>query len=193
MIGGLIQFLVLLSLADSLFTYAQWDQTPEAYFLTESEGVAWKEIANDEEAAAFICTYYGRRGISFREELERRIALADKLFSRPDVEGSSTLSGRILIVLGEPEQLHLHGLWRNEITGQQDFLLYSNATPFGGGLPKKTSSYRRTFVYDLHKKKRVMFEVQFEYGRPREEMRKISQRVLFEMIARDRAEDSIRK
>jgi GWxTD domain-containing protein len=105
------RFAVLMSLillvtagasAASLGALAGWDETPEAYYMTESERQAWKKIASEEEAARFVEEYFSRRGDGFREELDRRIEVADQYLSRGKTKGSERLQGKLVILLGAP-------------------------------------------------------------------------------------------
>lgn len=93
-----------------LKNYKTWPATPEAYFLTVQEREEWATVGDDPAAEEFVMRYFERRGPAFREELLRRIELADKTFTIPRKKrGSETLRGKLLILLGSPVRIERAG------------------------------------------------------------------------------------
>lgn len=88
--------------AGSLGEFAGWDETPEAYYITASERQEWKKFASEGDAKTFVEEYFTRRGDGFREELQRRIAIADQYLSQGKKKGSERLQGKMVILLGAP-------------------------------------------------------------------------------------------
>jgi|GEM_PF-1785888 len=88
-----------------------WIDSPEAYFITPEERAQWnKTVLTNEEATAFINNYWQQHGAGFKENLQKRIAFADKNFGLADIPGSRTQRGRVWIILGSPNQEKLnHG------------------------------------------------------------------------------------
>ena len=89
--------------------YKKWPTTPEAYFLTVQEREEWAKLSDDNAAEEFVMRYFERRSPAFREELLRRIELADKTFTTSRKRGSETLRGKLLILLGPPHRLERAG------------------------------------------------------------------------------------
>ena len=85
--------------------YLAWRDSPEAYFLTSTEEVAWGRVRTKDEADKFIADYWARRGgESFHQEMLARIKAADQYFGLPDRKGSTTEKGRVFILLSSPNQ-----------------------------------------------------------------------------------------
>ncbi len=94
------------ALAD-LTKYKDWDKSPEAYFLTPSERAEWKKLTIDADAEQFVALYWARRGGEpFRQEVARRIALADQQFPLAHYKrGADSARGRLLVVFGTPSRV----------------------------------------------------------------------------------------
>jgi GWxTD domain-containing protein len=85
--------------------YKKWPKSPEAYFLTNAEKEAWKNVETNEQAEKFIQGYLDRRGPDFQKTLKKRIDEADKYFSANGTPGSETLRGKVVIVFGPPSSI----------------------------------------------------------------------------------------
>jgi GWxTD domain-containing protein len=85
--------------------YKNWDRSPEAYFLTNSEKTQWRQVKTDAEAQSFILDYKARRGPDFDKMLNEREAIADKYFSSGETKGSETLRGKVVIIFGPPSSI----------------------------------------------------------------------------------------
>jgi GWxTD domain-containing protein len=80
---------------------------PEQLLLTDAEKQAWQAINSDEEAARFVALFWAKRDPDlstpqneFKEEFDRRVAAADRLFARSQLRGAMSDRGRVLILLG---------------------------------------------------------------------------------------------
>lgn len=109
------------SLAASAFAavspqYADWGKGPYQFLLTKEEAAAWKKIDNDDAAKAFVDLFWARRDPTpntpaneYRNEIEGRIAAADKSFGEGRVKGSMTDRGKALILYGQPKRMERSG------------------------------------------------------------------------------------
>jgi GWxTD domain-containing protein len=82
--------------------YRDWTSSPEAYFLTREERLAWATVGSDEAAEAFVRAYRDARGAGFAAAIQSRIDFADRVFALGKRKGSATLRGRTLVLLGAP-------------------------------------------------------------------------------------------
>ena len=85
---------------------AQWQESPETYFMTRDERAAWEKITTDDEAARFIADFRARRSDDFAKEVETRAKLIDERIPLGETRASATLRGRIIMLLGAPAELH---------------------------------------------------------------------------------------
>lgn len=94
---------------------AEWANGPVRWLMTENERRAWSAASNDEAAAnEFIDLFWARRDPTpgtatneYKDEFERRVSEADKLFSNGGRRGSLTDPGRVYVVLGPPDRTFL--------------------------------------------------------------------------------------
>lgn len=84
-------------------SFLDWGDSPEAYFLTGAERADWLMVHSQEQADAFIASYWARHP-GLHAELQARIAAADKYFPLGDLKGSETQRGRVFIILGPPNR-----------------------------------------------------------------------------------------
>lgn len=89
--------------------YADWAEGPVGYLLTEKEEDRWEAIRTDAEAQRFIDLFWSKRDPDletpvneFKQEIDRRIAIADANFGGEAQRGSLTDRGKVFILLGEP-------------------------------------------------------------------------------------------
>lgn len=104
--------LIVLLLCGSLFAEnrKEWEASPEAYFMTSDERRVWERIDSDAEARHFIDAFRARRGADFSAEVQRRAALVDERLALGEVKASTTLRGRIAMLLGAPAELEVRGI-----------------------------------------------------------------------------------
>ena len=89
--------------------YKEWGAGPAQWIMTPDETRAWRKVATDDEAIAFIDLFWARRDPTpntaaneARNEHESRIAYADKEFTEKRKRGALTDRGRVYIVMGNP-------------------------------------------------------------------------------------------
>lgn len=87
-----------------------WGASPEAYFMTRAERREWELVKTDDDARRFIDAFRARRGAGFSAEVQRRAALVDERLALGEVKASSTLRGKIVILLGAPSAIHVKGI-----------------------------------------------------------------------------------
>lgn len=92
--------------------YADWGDGPMQYLMTDQEKRQWRTVRNDEQAARFIDLFWSRRDPDLdspvnelKQEIDRRIALADATFGGETQRGALTDRGRVLLLLGEPRAM----------------------------------------------------------------------------------------
>lgn len=85
----------------------EWGDGPAQWIMTPEEQRAWRKIATDDEANAFIDLFWVRRDPTsgtpvneYRREFEARVASSDEQFSEKRKRGAMTDRGRVYIVLG---------------------------------------------------------------------------------------------
>jgi hypothetical protein len=82
-------------------TWKEWPQTPQGYYMTEGERAQWSVLQSDADAAKFVADFLARRGGDpFVAEVARNAAQADKYLSLGKTPGSSTVRGKMMILLG---------------------------------------------------------------------------------------------
>lgn len=83
---------------------AKWVDSPEAYFLTSEERREWDALRSEAEQARFIEAFRARRGSDFAAEVQRRAGLVDESLALGETKASTTLRGKIAILLGAPAE-----------------------------------------------------------------------------------------
>ncbi len=110
---AVVMVLALASLASAELSpkYKDWPDTPAGYLLTRKEAKAYKKLDTDAQAEKFIALFWAQRDPdltsrvnAFKVEFDSRVAEADKMFSYEDTKGSMTDRGRMLILLGPPNE-----------------------------------------------------------------------------------------
>lgn len=105
----LFVLLVVLAFAAPLFArlskYRGWENSPEGYFMTKAERDQWSKIDSDADAEKFIADFHARRLDNFEKEVADRAANADKYLTVGKTQGSKSLRGKVVIVLGPPTQM----------------------------------------------------------------------------------------
>ena len=108
--------LLLLSIAAMLPAFAaspdfkDWQNSPQGYFMTKAEHREWSGIKTEEEAQRFIDQFLAKRGPGFAAAVSARAAKADKYFTVGKLQGSKTLRGKAVIVLGPPSTMDVSDL-----------------------------------------------------------------------------------
>jgi GWxTD domain-containing protein len=85
--------------------FAHWSRSAQAYFMTAAERDQWSSVSNEAEAEAFIAAFLNKRAKGFAAEVEKRVAQADKVLTVGKTQGSDTLRGKLLILLGSPASM----------------------------------------------------------------------------------------
>jgi hypothetical protein len=74
--------------------YAEWDESPAGFLLTEDEEDEWERITTDAEAKRFIELFWARRNPNptspvneFKARFESMVAYADREFSYEGTRG----------------------------------------------------------------------------------------------------------
>lgn len=98
-----------ISVAEPPAKLTSWATGPASHLMTAAEKAAWKKIATEDEADAFIALFWAKRDPTagtpaneLRDEFEKRVNLADEHFTTKRTRGAMTDRGRALIVLGPP-------------------------------------------------------------------------------------------
>jgi GWxTD domain-containing protein len=96
--------------------FSEWGRGPVQFLMTKEEAAKWKTISGDADARAFAALFWARRDPTpdtprneFREEYERRVAMADKSFLSDKKRGALSDRGKILILFGQPKKLESAG------------------------------------------------------------------------------------
>jgi hypothetical protein len=90
---------------DILASRQEWADSPEAHFMTADERRAWAEVKSDDEATRFIQAFRSRRRSNFQAIVNERAAIVDERLALGEVKASSTVRGRIVMLLGAPTRL----------------------------------------------------------------------------------------
>ena len=92
--------------------YHNWGNSGVRYLMMKQEKTDWASLKADADATAFIELFWARRDPTpetpdneLRQQLERRIAEADKRFGFGKTPGSQTARGLVYALLGEPTQI----------------------------------------------------------------------------------------
>ena len=92
--------------------YRNWGDSAVSYLMTKQEKTDWESLKTDAEAQAFIEVFWARRDPTpdtpvneLRQQLEPRIADADKRFGFENTPGSQTDRGLVYALFGEPTQI----------------------------------------------------------------------------------------
>lgn len=121
--------------------YLHWIDTAEAYFATPQELEAFKHVLSKEQFDVFIKEFWARRGETFHQDIEQRIAFADKQFAIGSRRGSQTERGRVWMILGSPSY---------ERTNRSESGREMSSAQFGGGAPNvldQQAIVSRTWTY----------------------------------------------
>ena len=79
-----------------------WQDSPEAYFMTREERTEWELVKTEDEAIRFIEAFRSRRSRDFQAVIRQRAALVDERLALGEAKASSTVRGKIVMLLGAP-------------------------------------------------------------------------------------------
>ena len=92
--------------------YRDWGNSAVQYLMMKQEKTDWAMVKTDAEAKAFIDLFWARRDPTpdtpaneLRQQIETRIAEADKRFAFSNTPGSQTDKGLVYVLFGEPTQI----------------------------------------------------------------------------------------
>ncbi len=91
--------------AASLGRFSGWADTPQGYFMTKAERVEWSKLTTEADAARFVEQFLGARGPTFAADVAAAAKDADEHLTVNGRKGSTTLRGKIAIVLGRPSSV----------------------------------------------------------------------------------------
>ncbi len=93
-------------------TYQGWGETAVQSLMMKQEKTDWAAVRSDADAKQFIEVFWARRDPTpdtpdneLRQQMEKRIAEADKRFAEGKTPGSQTQKGIVYTLLGEPVQV----------------------------------------------------------------------------------------
>lgn len=96
--------------------YADWFEGPVKHLMTDEEATRFQSIQSQQEAESFMALFWAKRDPTsntapneFRDEFDKRVALADEHFTTKRTRGAMTDRGRALILLGSPFQVGTKG------------------------------------------------------------------------------------
>lgn len=97
----------------ALEKYKDWDKGPEfQYFATDDDRAAWKKVATDADAEAFVALFWARRDPDlkspqneFKGRIEALVKYADERFALRGRRGALSERGRVLVIMGPPKQV----------------------------------------------------------------------------------------
>ena len=85
--------------------YVQFGKGPAQFLMTKEEVSQWKNVKTDDDAKAFIASFWSHREPAFKAEFDERVKYADEHFAEGRRRGSVTDRGRVLVVLGGPAKV----------------------------------------------------------------------------------------
>ncbi|MBN1223194.1 MAG: GWxTD domain-containing protein [Candidatus Aminicenantes bacterium] len=129
-----------------------WLDQVVPYIITAAEKEYFENLTNEEERGRFIQKFWDIRDPEpetpeneFKIEHYRRVALADKYFSRSGLEGRRTERGKMFILLGPPNEIKTDSKHHGAAMTKKD-------TAISGGL----SRYKEDpFMYGTHSGKEI--------------------------------------
>jgi len=108
--------------------YRAWGDSALQYLMMKQEKMDWAALKTDADAKAFIDLFWARRDPTpdtpaneLRQQLEARIADADKRYTFGKTPGSQTDHGLVYVLFGEPSQIVNRLTTRGTAVGLQQF------------------------------------------------------------------------
>jgi GWxTD domain-containing protein len=75
--------------------------------MTKAEREQWSKLDTDADAEKFIADFHAKRPDTFPKEVAERAANADKYLTVAKTEGSKSLRGKVVILLGPPTHIDI--------------------------------------------------------------------------------------
>lgn len=121
--------------AANLGSYKDWDESPVGYFMTKAEREQWAQLTSEADAAKFIEAFLAKRDPGFPAEVKKRVEQADKYLTIGKLQGSKTLRGKVIVLMGPPSGLNIASRTKTETKRDSPAMAgaISNAGASGGG------------------------------------------------------------
>ena len=100
-----ILYVVLASLPGGEVDIKNWPHSAEAHFMTREERREWELVKSADDAKRFITAFRARRDGDFVAEVHKRAALVDERLALGEAKASTTVRGKLAILLGAPAEL----------------------------------------------------------------------------------------
>lgn len=128
--------------------YSQWLVGPVGRMADEGERKAYLDLQDDKEAAAFITTFWDKRGgeavfptkgqkLIFEERKEE----ANRILDEPTSAGYRTDRGTLFVLYGEPQEIRFEAAPRGRGEYLEIWMYDKNAEPGLDGRKPETSYY----------------------------------------------------
>lgn len=105
-------FIAMAGLAQVSPQYRNWGESGMQYLMMKQEKTDWASVKTDADAKAFIELFWARRDPTpetpvneLRQQIEERMAEADKRYRFEKTPGSQTDRGLVYVLLGQPTQI----------------------------------------------------------------------------------------
>lgn len=163
--AAVVLFAALAVTAEPPPRYSEWPEGPVKHLMTEAERSAWQKVTTDQEAERFIALFWARRDPTggtpqneFKEEFDKRVALADEHFTTKRTRGAMTDRGRVMILLGSPWQVGSRGPAARAPRNP------SFTSPWDGGVRgPRGEPAKLTWTYAHDKKPKFIKRKEFEF------------------------------
>jgi GWxTD domain-containing protein len=121
--------------AANLGTYKDWDESPAGYFMTKAEREEFSHLTSEADAAKFVETFLARRDATFPAEVKKRAEQADKYLTLGKLQGSKTLRGKVIVLMGPPTGMNVASQAKTNTKRDSPAMAgaLSNIGPSGGG------------------------------------------------------------
>ena len=93
---------VALLFAANLGKYRAWAESPQGYFMTKAERAEWSKLTTEADAEQFVNNFVASRGPRFADDVAAAAKDADEHLTVAGKNGSQTLRGKVVILLGRP-------------------------------------------------------------------------------------------
>ena len=97
--------IALLFATANLGRYRDWADSPQGYFMTKAERAVWATLTTEADAEAFVTKFLAARGPAFAADVAAAAKDADDHLTVAGRKGSTTLRGKIVILLGRPSKV----------------------------------------------------------------------------------------
>lgn len=122
---GLAALVTTSLFAANLGKYKDWPNSPQGYFMTKADRAEWSKLNSEADAEQFVNKFVASRGANFAADVEAAAKAADDHLSVGKAQGSRTLRGKIVIVLGPPASFSIaqrkdNGMHSATLSGAQN-------------------------------------------------------------------------